>query len=683
MTLKFHIAFLFLLLLFLSAGRYSEASLFNESEVKSLLQREFQALDDLKGELVSSGRGELCRPFRVRVRLSLQLIQLFYMYYPCDECRSRISDLIGLLDLSGAYRDCEEALKGLKKTKSHKDQEPALEEKKKRALQELINRLKEMDSQGYWDNYRAFIEKASYGREGAKWKGEPYFWDYEQMGYGRADRFGDRVRILLNHQLVRLGRSMRKDLDLMKPEEFHAVRIEARNLRDLLQIFNETVPARESLMKKLNFTVGILGDYNDLVTADSLLPSKHSGSDAGGSLRVRCIEEVHNLRSVAREFYLTLNDTFFIPFAEGVIDLPDAIALYGDEIYLADALKRVIYVFDAVNLTMKEEITGLREGRGEIQGIALDKDGALYVVDEGSRSVTVLRKKGGSYERWMTFPEDGVLKSPRGIALADDRIYVTDSKIRKVNVFGRDLALLKEIPVFQDSFTQIECILPVTDGRFIVASEYRHLVACFDDSGKEHYRAGEWIFPGQPEQILFSPDSQMERFLVLNEMIGAVDEFSTHDGRFVRELYLGTGSGRGLLNNPDGMCLFNEMGRWKLFIADQLNRRIVKIDFLMLEELSLLGPLTDWELRRRLVSFCEWVSGVHFKTEGFSPDDRKVLDALAAYIAAEKTKTGFGLYWKDIRKDFIQSLAVDIVDEKASEYWFGELDRRISVLELP
>ncbi|MGV8124436.1 MAG: CHAD domain-containing protein [Candidatus Xenobiia bacterium LiM19] len=682
MAFKFNIVLLSLFLIVFTAGRDIAASTADEARVESILQKEFQALDDLKHELVSSGRGELCKPFRIRVRLSLLLLESFYMYYPCEECRSRITDLIGLMDLSGAYRDCEEALKGIGDRQSQKDRVQVLEDRKNKAFQALMTRLREFDSQGYWESYRSFLKKARYSKEGAMWKGEPYFWDYERMGYGRAGDFKDRVRIVLNHLLMRLGTSMKKDLDAMKPEEFHAVRIEARNLRDFLQIFRETVPVQESLMKKLNAAISLLGDYNDRVTANSLVCSRRSGADEGTALKDRCIEEVHGLRALARDLYLSLNDTFFIPFAEGLIELPDAIALYRDELYLADALERVIYVFDAVNLTMKEEIRCLKEGRGELQGIALDRDGSLYVVDEGRRNVTILRRQGG-YERWSTFPAEGIMKSPRGIALTDDRIYVTDSKIRKVNVFGRDLTLLKEIPVFQSSLTQIECILPVDHNRFIVASEYRHLVACIDESGMELYRAGEWIFPGQPEQIVFSPDSQMKRFLVLNEMIGAVDEFSTDDGRFIRELYLGTGSGRGHLKNPDGMCLFNEQGRSKLFIADQLNKRIVKIDFLMLEELSELEPLTDWELRRHLASFCEWISGVHFKTEGFSPDDREALDALAGYIAAGKRKTGFGLYWKDIRKEFVQSLAIDIVDEKASKYWFGELDRRISALEIP
>jgi len=187
-----------------------------------------------------------------------------------------------------------------------------------------------------------------------------------------------------------------------------------------------------------------------------------------------------------------------------------------------------------------------------------------------------------------------------------------------------DYELKKELPVFSGEVTQIESILPDDEGNFFLSSEYAHLVAKFDNNGRMLFVAGEWIFPGQPEQIIFyslQNGEKEEYIMVLNEMIGAIDIFSSGDGAFVNELVIGVGKGFGKVLNPDGLVIYNEKGRWKLFISDQVNRRMVKLDLVKLEEGSLMAPELDLELRALLVRFCEWVTGIYFNTPGYDAGD--------------------------------------------------------------
>lgn len=92
------------------------------------------------------------------------------------------------------------------------------------------------------------------------------------------------------------------------------------------------------------------------------------------------------------------------------------------------------------NYTLAKTWSTRREGDGQypyVQGVALDRDGNVFVVDAGQKCVRKFTRDGGFVTQWGTYgSDDGQFGEPSGVAVGpDNAVYVTDSRHNRVQKF--------------------------------------------------------------------------------------------------------------------------------------------------------------------------------------------------------------------------------------------------------
>ena len=99
---------------------------------------------------------------------------------------------------------------------------------------------------------------------------------------------------------------------------------------------------------------------------------------------------------------------------------------------------------DSVALSVDDRIGQEGVDDGEFSsptGIALDKDGNIYVADTDNHSIQKLDKTGNSSRRWGGEPssQEGNFYYPRGLAVGtNDTLYVADSGNNRMQKFDLD-----------------------------------------------------------------------------------------------------------------------------------------------------------------------------------------------------------------------------------------------------
>ncbi|MDP7421498.1 MAG: hypothetical protein QGH40_06450, partial [bacterium] len=309
-------------------------------------------------------------------------------------------------------------------------------------------------------------------------------------------------------------------------------------------------------------------------------------------------------------------------------ELLDAITFYRGRLYAADAEKRIIeiYTFEPPKAGGKQpfvpvhagRIDAMADGKGETQGILFDDTGHLLVVDEGGKTVKVLREE---QEKFVTvdafdFPE-GLFHRPRGIAIGESgTIYISDGKKKRIHLFDDSYQYKqKTIDVFPDMYTQIECLLPLTGGEFLITNEYGHTIGRFTDDGTALGEFGRLYFSGQPEGIVRLPVPVNGRpaFMVVDELLSELEIFSLETREHLKTIRLGTGDGPFNLKSPDGLAHGVIDGTSYLFISDQGNGRVAIFNLMKLLKLADLSFTLDDELLGILNDVFDFIAARKFK----------------------------------------------------------------------
>jgi DNA-binding beta-propeller fold protein YncE len=157
------------------------------------------------------------------------------------------------------------------------------------------------------------------------------------------------------------------------------------------------------------------------------------------------------------------------------------------EIYLSDSMLKRVFVFDREGKYIRQ--IGSPDIFSRPAGIAIDNE-RIYVVDTHGHSVFVFSKKDGSFlfSFGKNGSEQGDFNYPTNIFIGNDKhLYITDSMNFRVQIFDRDGNFLSAFGKLGDSsgnFSKPKGIAVDSEGHIYVADAHFDTVQIFDKTGR-------------------------------------------------------------------------------------------------------------------------------------------------------------------------------------------------------
>jgi DNA-binding beta-propeller fold protein YncE len=257
------------------------------------------------------------------------------------------------------------------------------------------------------------------------------------------------------------------------------------------------------------------------------------------------------------------------------LNKPMDVTKIGEFVYVSDTNNKQVQVFDQSGTSIfnfgKE---GTKEGEFKFPyGIAGDKAGNIYVADLYNGNISIFDEKG-KFIKYFNMKEK-VIKSPGGLRIFDEKLFVTDIKANKLFVFNLEGKKLMEIGgpgVEEGKFIAPNAVTVDSDDQIYVTDSGNNRVQVFDKAGK-FLKIINGSKDGKGDPTLLNPrgvgvDSKGNVYVVNNlaHNIFAFDK----DGNQLFELG-GMGSDNDKLYLPNGLFVDD---RDTLFVTDTINQRV-------------------------------------------------------------------------------------------------------------
>lgn len=275
-----------------------------------------------------------------------------------------------------------------------------------------------------------------------------------------------------------------------------------------------------------------------------------------------------NSRSVMGKFFEFITGT-----EEKSVDFftPQCIAADGNGlIYIADPSVGLIHRYDLAGKEVQYIFEAGDRKLGSPVGVALDREGNLYVTDALHAAVFKYNSNG---KLLRELNGKGNLKRPAGIALTSkgDKV-VADILANKVFIFGKDDELKGELPGadFTESFNRPAYIAVDRSDNIYVTDTMNFKIRVFDASGRYMKSLGQiGDAPGsfaRPKGIALDSDQNL---YVLDSIFANFQLFN-QNGQLL--LYVGQeGAQPGEMMLPSGIFIDKND---RIYVADTFNHRI-------------------------------------------------------------------------------------------------------------
>jgi DNA-binding beta-propeller fold protein YncE len=250
---------------------------------------------------------------------------------------------------------------------------------------------------------------------------------------------------------------------------------------------------------------------------------------------------------------------------------PYGIYADADRVYVSDPGSSRFHVYDRTQKSyFAVEMWGEEDLISPI-GIAVDKDGHVFVSDSILKQVFVF-DRGGKYLRAIGPPD--MFQRPVGIALDDDRIYVVDTYAHKIRVLsqtdGRLLLSFGKQGTEHGSFNYPTNIFVSNEKLIYVTDSMNFRVQVFNPDGSFLTSFGK---PGDGSGNFSKPkgvavDSEGHIYVVDSHFENV--QIFDRDGNLLL-VFGGSGNGKGEFTLPSGIYI-DKLDR--IYIADSYNRRI-------------------------------------------------------------------------------------------------------------
>ncbi|PKM81684.1 MAG: 6-bladed beta-propeller [Firmicutes bacterium HGW-Firmicutes-14] len=265
-------------------------------------------------------------------------------------------------------------------------------------------------------------------------------------------------------------------------------------------------------------------------------------------------------------------------FGGGEFDKPMAVTVADERIYISDTNNKRVQIFDYQGNPIKT-FGKLGTKPGEFQfpyGLAGDSKGSIYVADLYNGTVSKFDKDGKFQGLFAeNKPEEKIFEGPAGMAIRDDRLYVTDVKQHKVKIFDLNGKLVKEIGKpgrEQGEFNAPNAVTVTGDGSIYVTDTGNQRIQVFDKDGKfvEIINGSQ---DGKGQSMFVNPrglgvDDKGNVFIISN-LTHTLFGFDKDNKKLFN--IGGYGEGEKQFSLPNGLFL-DDAGR--IYVTDTMNQRV-------------------------------------------------------------------------------------------------------------
>jgi DNA-binding beta-propeller fold protein YncE len=262
---------------------------------------------------------------------------------------------------------------------------------------------------------------------------------------------------------------------------------------------------------------------------------------------------------------------------ENPLDKPMDLAKIGEFLYVTDTNNKRVQMFDtsgtSIALFGKEG-----NGPGEFNfpyGITGDANGNVYVADLYNGKISILEPKGNFIKYFKVKDNKDDFKSPGGIRIFNEKLYVTDIQLNKVMVFdlkGKKLLDIKFGANSMDTFKAPNAVTVDKKDNIYIADSGNQRVLVYDKNGK-YIRSVNGSKDGLGSSLFVNPrgigvDSRGILYVV-NNLTHFIYGFNDN-GEKVFE-FGGMGDGNEQFYLPNGLFVDEDD---RVYITDTVNQRV-------------------------------------------------------------------------------------------------------------
>jgi serine/threonine protein kinase len=210
-------------------------------------------------------------------------------------------------------------------------------------------------------------------------------------------------------------------------------------------------------------------------------------------------------------------------------------------------------------------------------GIAVDTEGCIYICDTGNECIKKFDQSGDFIIKWGSFGTgDGQFSRPCGIAIDGlEHIYVADTRNHRIQIFDRHGNFLMKFGSYGSE--DKECYYPKgiavdEKGNIYITHAKKHRIQKFDSHGNFIMKfGGKGSSDGQFEDPMGISVDLSGNIYVADTLNNRIQKFNSK-GNFI--IKLGSyGAGEGKFKNPSGITSDLE---GNIYVADTGNKRIQK-----------------------------------------------------------------------------------------------------------